>query len=113
MDIQLPNVFRIAFYLWAGWELAFLANLYRYAYYEMKQSKVIGALTLLFSALALLFLFLSFVAFSNAFDQKLYSMLREGIAIPVGFVAFSANRFRKRSLERTAEKLKEDLRASK
>ena len=101
------------FYFWAGWELGFLTSLYKYAYTEMKKSKVIGALALLLFSQTILFFYLAFLAFTNSVNEDLYNFVRLLIIFPTAGVALSARHFRKRSLERNTQQLKEDLKASK
>ena len=111
---RMLDILRIVFYLWAGWEIGFLTSLYRYAYEQMKKSRVIAGLVYLLTALAALFFYMTILAFTNGLDEKIYNLLKILIIIPVANVAISARIFRKRSLEKSsAEALREDLRGNK
>jgi hypothetical protein len=96
--------FNALIYIWVAYETGLIASLYRYAYSEMKESKVISSCVVFSASLAVFFMFRAIFSLGVYFLGTEMELLVTLTSLPTIFVALSARHFRKKSLEKDKTK---------
>jgi len=99
------DIFRLIIYAWASIEAFLLFHLYSYGFAEIKKSKIIAALSLVFSAIGSYMLFVLVMAVTRLLDTETYIYISQFASVFAILIAICLKWFREESLKKPNKKL--------
>lgn len=101
MSIDEVSAFlRLFFHGLAAISLGILAQLYFYAYSQVKKSRILLWLAILFTSLSASYIYMAFASYTSIVNLPAYRVMILFIFVPSAIISLVANKFRKESLRK-------------